>query len=200
MIRNTVVILVFCFLLIGLLVVCGGSSIIGDVDSMNLFVDGIMFEDIIILFEDIIILFEDITILLVRGVYWSSCFSDLFLDVSLVLGFGSQYVDLFLNVICDDENIIVEINGLFYYIFVFMMFNVLVEVNYIYQIFLNFEVVDEILYILFLGYVVVVINGILIFGFNEGPIFDFYGDPIVNGIMDGCGGYTVGEYYYYELK
>jgi hypothetical protein len=134
------------------------------------------------------------------GTYWEGCPSDVFLDVSKAPGPGSNYPAPFLNVSCDDDYIIVETNGLPHYTFVPMTPNPLVAADHTYQIPLNPKVADVTSHIPFLGYVGVVINGTSVFGPNEGPQPDSYGDPIANGIMDGCGGHTAFEYHHHELK
>ena len=110
-------------MLSGFLVACGGSSTTGDTDSTTPPVDGNTP-------EDTTSPPADTTSPPVRGTYWSSCPSDVFLDVSKAPGPGNQYADPFLNVTCDDEFIIVETNGLPHYTFVPMTPNALVEANH----------------------------------------------------------------------
>jgi|GEM_PF-755081 len=187
-------------MLSGFLVACGGSSTTGDTDSTTPPVDGNTPEDTTSPPADTTSPPADTTSPPVRGTYWKSCPSVLFMDVSKAPGPGSQYADPFLNVTCDDEYIIVETNGLPHYTFVPMTPNALVEANHTYQIPLNPQVADETSHIPFLGFVGVVINGTSVFGPNEGQTPDFYGDPIANGIMDGCGGHTAFEYHHHELN
>ena len=86
-----------------------------------------------------------------------------------------------------------------HYTFVEMTPNPLVEQSYDITLPLVPTLADAPIDIPLLGLVALAINGAAIYGPNEGELPDPYGDPIFNGIMDGCLGHTADAYHYHGL-
>ena len=144
--------------------------------------------------------------------YWDDCPADVFLDVTKAPGPGPAQQNAgmqgswaggtmpFLEVSCTEDSLVVNTNGLPHYTFIPMTPNDLVVAEHTYTFPLEPQVADETTDIPFLGYVAVAINGVSIFGPNEGAIPDAYGDPMVNNIMDPCHGHTAFEYHHHALE
>jgi len=130
----------------------------------------------------------------------SDCPLDVFLDVSSAPGAGAGYPAPSLSVSCTDDHIVIETNNIPHYTFIQTTPNALVAAEKTIEIPRNPEWLDEPVDIPFLGLSAVAINGCSIFGPNEGPIPDNFGDPIANDIMDPCLGHTAFEYHYHALK
>ena len=113
-----------------------------------------------------------------------------FLDVSQFDGGGGNYADPQLSVSCDDNSINVSSIGIPHYNFVQITSNDLQSQNYNWDI-PRYPIENgENNAIPFLGTDGIANNGLPIFGPNEGPHPDPYGDPVYNGIMDYCMGHT----------
>jgi len=124
-----------------------------------------------------------------------------FLDVSQFDGAGGNFPDPQISVSCDNNFINVSSNGIPHYNFVQMTPNNLQSQNYSWDI-PRYPIENgENNTIPLLGTAGIANNGLPIFGPNEGPHPDPYGDPVYNGIMDYCMGHTAqqGVYHYHAL-
>ena len=129
----------------------------------------------------------------------ATCPTSTFLDLTGAAGGGAKYAKPTLDVSCTAEHIVVKSNTMITYKYVSMTPNPLAPVSEVYYIPRNPKVAAETTKIPFLGRVGVAINGIPLFGPNEGPQPDNFGDPVYNGIMDECGGHTAFEYHYHQF-
>ena len=125
--------------------------------------------------------------------------ADTILDVSDAPGAGSAYAAPELSASCEDGELVVTGNGIPPYTFVPLTPNPLNEVAQNYSITLNPEIAAAPSDIPFLGLAGFAVNGMPWFGPNEGPVPDNFGDPIYNGITDGCFGHTANEYHHHAL-
>ncbi len=125
--------------------------------------------------------------------------ADTILDVSDAAGAGAGYAAPELAASCDGDELIVTGNGIPTYTFVAMTPNPLNEIAQSYRITLTPQVAAQTTDIPLLGLAGFAVNGMPWFGPNEGPIPDPYGDPVYNGIMDGCMGHTANEYHQHAL-
>jgi hypothetical protein len=127
--------------------------------------------------------------------------SDAFMDISNVDGPGTGYADPELTVTCLDESVIVQSNGMPHYTFQPMTPNPLQEQAFDWSFPRYPEVAASPTEIPLLGTAGVAINGIPIYGPNEGPQPDPFGDPIYNNLLDWCMGHTGGngDYHYHAL-
>ncbi|MFT6399123.1 MAG: hypothetical protein ACJAYU_003887 [Bradymonadia bacterium] len=114
---------------------------------------------------------------------------------------NDAYDDPSLNAYCEGGELIVEANGIIAYEFVSMTPNALAAQDYEWHIPLEPVWMDDAEDIALLGEVGIAINGLPIYGPNEGEFPDPYGDPVYNGIMDVCQGHTAqrGDYHYHAL-
>ena len=134
------------------------------------------------------------------GVEPGECPASLFVEADPDPANGA-YDDPSLNAYCEGDELIVEANGIIGYEFVAMTPNALATQDYEWHIPLEPVWMDEPVDIALLGEVAIAINGIPIYGPNEGEFPDPYGDPVHNGIMDFCQGHTAqrGDYHYHAL-
>jgi hypothetical protein len=104
-----------------------------------------------------------------------------------------------LNVTCTDTEMTVEANGIPHYTYVSTTPNALNPQNHSWTIPLNPEYSEQTSEIALLGTVGFAINGIPIYGPNEGPMPDPFGDPVANDVMDESQGHTGGnaDYHYH---
>jgi len=121
------------------------------------------------------------------------------LDVSNAAGAGGTYAAPELSAACEGEQLVVTGNGIPTYTFVPLTPNPLNEVSQNYSITLNPQIAAAPTDIPFLGLAGFAVNGMPWFGPNEGPQPDNFGDPIFNGITDGCFGHTANEYHHHAL-
>ncbi|MFP6663606.1 MAG: YHYH protein [Deltaproteobacteria bacterium] len=130
-----------------------------------------------------------------------ACPSDTFLAVDGVAAAGDGYAPTELSVACEDDTMVVHSNGIPPYEFVATTPNELEVNEQEYRIPLGAQPAAEISELPLLGTIAVAVNGVPIFGPNEGPNPDPFGDPIVNAILDVCGAHTArgGIYHYHEL-
>ncbi|MEM7247273.1 MAG: YHYH protein [Acidobacteriota bacterium] len=114
---------------------------------------------------------------------------------------NAAYPDPVLDVRCTATNLVVESNGIPSYPFVQITPHDLVAQDHVWRIPLEPEVRMEPEPVPLLGAIAIATNGSPIFGPNEGPMPDPYGDPVYNGIMDTCQGHTArgGVYHYHAL-
>lgn len=125
----------------------------------------------------------------------------LLLDVSTAPGAGSSYAKPTLAGTCSGDYFLVTTNGITPYKFVAMTPNPLTAKNATYKVPLKPAIAAAATQI-GLGSVGVAVNGMAIYGPMEGPqpTAEIYGDPIYNGLTDGCNGHTSpGEYHYHAL-
>lgn len=130
------------------------------------------------------------------------CPIDNFFDVSDSDGAGSSYPKPYLNVYCDKEFVYVKSNGIPNYSFVQTTPNALKEQDYLWKIPLHPKVTSQPSEIPLLGTIGFAVNGLPIYGPNEGPFPDPYGDPVYNKLLDGCLGHTAqrGDYHYHAFE
>ncbi len=130
----------------------------------------------------------------------SGCPTDAFMDVSKTAGAGDGYAKPRLEVKCEDGSLVVSSNAIPHYEFVQITPNPLVELNRDYRMTLNPKLAEEPSQLPLLGPSGVAINGIPLFGPNEGSVPPpGFGDPIYNAIMDSCMGHTARQYHYHAL-
>ncbi len=123
------------------------------------------------------------------------------LNVSSAPGAGGTYAKPTLSGMCTDTHFVVDTNGMPTYKFVMITPNPLVETPQHYEIPLDPQLAATKTDIPLLGTIGFAVNGLPIFGPNEGaqPANEAYGDPIYNGIMDMCLGHTADRYHYHSL-
>lgn len=124
-----------------------------------------------------------------------------FLDVSQGPGPGAGYPDPMLAVSCTPDELIVESNAIPHYTFVALTPNPLQERDFVWTV-PRFPMVSTApSEIPLLGIVAFSVSGLPIFGPNEAqqPTQQAYGDPVYNGIVDGCYGHTAMEYHNHAL-
>ncbi len=127
------------------------------------------------------------------------CSDHAFLDLSGAAGAGGDYAKPTLTVTCTDEHIIAKANTMISYTYVSMTPNPLAPVDETYRIPRHPKVADKTTAIPLLGRIGVAVNGVPLFGPNEGATPDNYADPVYMGIMDECGGHTAFEYHYHQF-
>lgn len=130
------------------------------------------------------------------------CGEDLFLDVASYAGPGSDYPMPEMSVTCTATTRVVTSNGIPHYTYQAMTPNGLSAQNFTWEVPLTPTDAAGVATIPCLGTVGFSINGIPIYGPNEGPFPDPYGDPIANDVMDWCQGHTGGaaDYHYHGLS
>jgi len=124
-----------------------------------------------------------------------------FYDVANVAGAGADYPMPSIDVSCTDDTINVVSNGIPHYAFQAVTPNALRTQNHTWSIPRHPVWVEAMTDIPLLGLAAFSINGLSIYGPNEGPFPDPYGDPVYNDIMDWCLGHTGpnGDYHYHAL-
>ena len=134
------------------------------------------------------------------AVQGSDCPAAAFLDVSRFPGAGAGYPAPVLAVECIDDKLVIRSNAIPHYEFVPVTPNPLIALDRDYRLPLRPKLAEEPSPLPLLGPSGVAINGIPIFGPNEGPVpYPGYGDPIYNAIMDDCMGHTARQYHYHAL-
>ncbi len=129
------------------------------------------------------------------------CLDGIFMDLSNVEGAGPDYPAPTLSVTCTEDTIVVESNSIPHYEYINVTPNGLQAQNNRWEIAHNPLLLDEMTDIPLLGVAAFAINGVPIFGPNEGPVPDPFGDPIYNDIMDWCLGHSGpgGSYHYHAF-
>lgn len=95
-----------------------------------------------------------------------------------------------LDAYCESGELVVISNGIIGYEFVPMTPNELSAQNHEWRVPLEPEYSETTAAIPLLGVIAFTRNGIPIYGPNEGPTPDPYGDPVYNSIVDGCQRHT----------
>ena len=130
----------------------------------------------------------------------SPCRSDAFMDLTNTPGAGEGYARPRVEASCEEDALVVSSNAIPHYEFIQITPNPLVENEFEFRIPLQPALVEEPSAIPLLGTVGVAINGIPIFGPNEGAVPPpGWGDPVYNSILDACQGHTAREYHYHAL-
>ena len=130
----------------------------------------------------------------------TACPDNVFLDVSKFAGAGDGYPKPRVEVACEAGALVVSSNAIPHYEFVQITPNPLIELNRDYRMPLNPKLAEQPSSLPLLGRSGVAINGIPLFGPNEGPApYPGFGDPIYNAIMDSCMGHTARQYHYHAL-
>ena len=141
---------------------------------------------------------EDKTVVAARS---NPCPTDVFLDVSNFEGPGPGYPAPHLEASCTQDSLVIRGNGIPHYEFVPITPNPLRAREFEYRLPRNPTLADRPTSIPLLGTIAIAVNGVAIFGPNEGPqpSFEAFGDPIYNSIMDTCMGHTANVYHYHAL-
>lgn len=126
----------------------------------------------------------------------SDCPVDQFVDPQPDPNNGA-YADPFLNVYCENDELVVESNGIPHYEFVQLTPNPLGAQDYEWRIPQFPEVAAQTTEVPLLGLEAFSVSGLPIFGPNEGPFPDPFGDPVYNDIVDFCLGHTAMEGVYH---
>ena len=121
------------------------------------------------------------------------------LDVGSGPGAGTGYADPSLAGGCTDDTFVVESNSMPHFTYISMTPNALTEADNLWEIPLNPAVAASTSDLPLLGQVAFTVSGLPIFGPNEAEFPDPYGDPVYNGITDGCFGHTAFEYHNHAL-
>ncbi len=131
----------------------------------------------------------------------SPCLADAFLDVSGHSGAGPAYPQPQVEAACEGDELVVRSNGIPHYEFVQVTPNPLKEQDYEFRLPRQPQLAAEQTPIPLLGSIGFAVNGVVIFGPNEGPVpvEEQFGDPIFNAIMDACMGHTALEYHYHAM-
>jgi hypothetical protein len=106
-----------------------------------------------------------------------------------------------LEVTCNDSQVVVASNGIPPYEFQRTTPSDLREQEYVWRFPRHPELAEEPTAIPLLGPIAIAVNGLPIYGPNEGEHPDPYGDPVYNDILDWCMGHTArrGDYHYHAL-
>ncbi len=126
--------------------------------------------------------------------------ADTLLDVASAPGPGGGYPDPELSGACEGDSFVVESNQVPHYTFVALTPNELVAVETTWEITTSPEVADDPTDIPLLGLVGFTVGGTPFYGPNEAEFPDPYGDPVYNGITDGCSGHTAAAYHNHALR
>ena len=120
----------------------------------------------------------------------TQCREDIFLDVTAYEGPGGDYAGPKMTVRCTDDEMTVTSNGIPHYTYVSTTPNALNEQAHVWTVPLNPTYSDSTQAIPCLGTAGFSINGIPVYGPNEGPMPDPFGDPVENAVMDESQGHS----------
>ncbi|TNE91876.1 MAG: YHYH protein [Deltaproteobacteria bacterium] len=114
---------------------------------------------------------------------------------------NSAYPDPWVQAVCDGDNLVVTSNGIPEYEYVPLTPNGLAAQSWEWTIPRNPTLATTPSDIPLLGTAGFAVNGLVIYGPNEGQFPDPYGDPVYNDIVDQCLGHTGGsaDYHYHAL-
>ncbi len=128
--------------------------------------------------------------------------ADRLLDVSKFAGAGEEYAKPRIEGACEGDEFVIRSNGIPHYEFVQITPNPLVERQNEFRVPRRPQLAEEPAAIPFLGTIGAAVNGIALYGPNEGPVpaVERFGDPIFNAIMDECMGHTADQYHYHALN
>ncbi len=129
------------------------------------------------------------------------CPASTFLDVSDSPGAGPDYPRPRVEATCEGDDLVVRSNGIPHYEFVQITPNPLLERNQEFRFPAAPQLAESPTPIPLLGSIGVAVNGIAIFGPNEGPEpeVEQFGDPVFNAILDVCMGHTALSYHYHAM-
>jgi hypothetical protein len=129
------------------------------------------------------------------------CRADVFLDVSAYSGPGGDYAGPKTEVTCTATEMTMTSNGMPHYTYVATTPNALGEQAHVWTIPLTPTYTESTTGVPCLGAVGFAINGIPLYGPNEGPMPDPFGDPVENDVMDESLGHTGGtaDYHYHAF-
>jgi len=127
--------------------------------------------------------------------------ADAALDLSDAASPGAGYAAPAMAVTCGADTVTITANGMPSYTYVSMTPNPLVEQAIAIEIPRHPEVADQPTDIPLLGYAGLTVGGTYWFGPNEAavPADSAWGDPVYNGIVDGCQGHTADAYHHHAL-
>ncbi len=114
---------------------------------------------------------------------------------------NAAYADPFVQASCTTDELVIRSNGIPGYEFQQITPNDLAAQDWEWHLPRHPALAEETTEIPLLGEVAVAVNGIPIYGPNEGPFPDPFGDPVYNAIVDWCLGHTAqrGDYHYHAL-
>ncbi|NKB88334.1 MAG: YHYH protein [Acidobacteria bacterium] len=114
---------------------------------------------------------------------------------------NSRWPAPLLEITCTADQVVVTGNGIPGYAFKRTTPSDLREQSYEWRFPRQPELADDSTSIPLLGAVAIAVNGLPIYGPNEGEFPDPYGDPVYVGILDDCLGHTArrGDYHYHAL-
>lgn len=129
------------------------------------------------------------------------CAADAFLDVSDSPGPGSEYPRPRVAATCEGDELVVRSNGIPHYEFVQVTPNPLKEQDYEFRVPAAPRLAAAPTPLPLLGGIGFAVNGVLLFGPNEGPVpeAEQFGDPVFNAILDACMGHTALSYHYHAM-
>lgn len=129
------------------------------------------------------------------------CAADAFLDVSKSPGPGSEYPQPRVAATCEGDELVVRSNGIPHYEFVQVTPNPLKEQDYEFRVPAAPSLAAAATPLPLLGGIGFAVNGVLLFGPNEGPVpeEEQFGDPVFNAILDVCMGHTALSYHYHAM-
>ncbi len=134
----------------------------------------------------------------------SDCAADNFLDVSGAAGPNSGGLTPSLSASCSSTTVTVQSNGIPTYQYVALTPNGLQAKNYTFTFPRFPSAAASTTAVPLLGNVGVAVNGVPIYGVNEGPqpTSDAYGDPIAAAILDECGSHSAqqGTFHFHKLQ
>ena len=124
--------------------------------------------------------------------------AELLLDVAHGQGAGGSYAKPTLTGACTDSTFTATSNGMPFYTYVSMTPNALQPVNQSWTIPRNPTVAATTTAVPLLGQVGFTVAGLPFYGPTEAtqPANQIYGDPVFNGLMDGCFGHTSPQEYH----
>ena len=122
----------------------------------------------------------------------------LLLDVAKGQGAGAGYAKASLTGACTDTTFTMTSNGMPFYAYVSMTPNALTTVDHTYAIPRFPAIADKTTDVPLLGVAGFTVAGLPFYGPTEAtqPANQIYGDPVYNGLMDGCFGHTSPQEYH----
>lgn len=130
----------------------------------------------------------------------NGCMATHFLDLTEAPGAGGAYEAAWVNASCVGTTLRVTSNSMPHYTFVSVTPNALVPMTLEVDLPMNPQVNAELTDLPLLGVIGVAVNGVVLYGPNEGEHPDPFGDPQLNAITDGCWGHTAQAYHFHGLR
>lgn len=129
------------------------------------------------------------------------CLADAVLDVSDAPGAGPAFPRPQVDAGCEGDELVVRSNGIPHYPFIQITPNPLDPQTHEFRVPARPELAPDPTPVPLLGSIGFAVNGIAIFGPNEGPVpeAEQFGDPVFNAILDDCMGHTALAYHYHAM-